>query len=104
MTQYKKEFPLPVAFPPDHPEHVLADVLAEHGLRQLHIAETEKYAHVTFFFNGGVEKEVEGEERVLVPSPRDVATYDHKPEMSALGVTDELRGPHRGGRRSTSSS
>ncbi len=90
MTQYKKEFPLPVAFPPDHPRHVLADVLAEHGLRQLHIAETEKYAHVTFFFNGGVEREVEGEERVLVPSPRDVPTYDHKPEMSAVGVTDEL--------------
>ena len=97
MTQYKKEFPLPVAFPPDHPRHVLADVLAEHGLRQLHIAETEKYAHVTFFFNGGVEKEVEGEERVLVPSPRDVPTYDHKPEMSALGVTDELVAAHRGG-------
>jgi 2,3-bisphosphoglycerate-independent phosphoglycerate mutase len=90
MTQYKKEFPLPVAFAPEHPEHVLADVLAEHGLRQLHIAETEKYAHVTFFFNGGVERAVEGEERVLVPSPRDVPTYDHKPEMSALGVTDEL--------------
>ncbi len=90
MTQYKKEFPLPVAFPPEHPEHVLADVLAEHGLRQLHIAETEKYAHVTFFFNGGVELEVEGEERVLVPSPRDVPTYDHRPEMSAVGVTDEL--------------
>ena len=90
MTQYKAEFPLPVAFPPEHPEHVLADVLAENGLRQLHIAETEKYAHVTFFFNGGVEREVEGEERVLVPSPRDVATYDLKPEMSAVGVTDEL--------------
>jgi 2,3-bisphosphoglycerate-independent phosphoglycerate mutase len=90
MTQYKKEFPLPVAFPPEHPEHVLADVLAEHGLRQLHIAETEKYAHVTFFFNGGVERAVEGEERVLVPSPREVPTYDHKPEMSAVGVTDEL--------------
>jgi 2,3-bisphosphoglycerate-independent phosphoglycerate mutase len=90
MTQYKKEFPLPVAFPPQHPEHVLADVLAERGLRQLHIAETEKYAHVTFFFNGGVERPVEGEERVLVPSPRDVPTYDHKPEMSAVGVTDEL--------------
>ena len=69
---------------------MLADVLAEHGLAQLHIAETEKYAHVTFFFNGGVEREVEGEERVLVPSPRDVPTYDHKPEMSAVGVTDEL--------------
>jgi 2,3-bisphosphoglycerate-independent phosphoglycerate mutase len=90
MTEYKKEFALPVAFPPEHPQHVLADVLAEHGLRQLHIAETEKYAHVTFFFNGGVEHEAEGEERVLVPSPRDVATYDHKPEMSAIGVTDEL--------------
>ena len=77
---------------------MLADVLAEHGLTQLHIAETEKYAHVTFFFNGGVEKEVEGEERVLVPSPRDVPTYDHKPEMSAVGVTDELVAPHRGGR------
>ncbi len=90
MTEYKKEFPLPAAFPADHPRHVLADVLAEHGLRQLHIAETEKYAHVTFFFNGGVEKAVAGERRILVPSPRDVPTYDHKPEMSAFGVTDEL--------------
>ena len=90
MTQYKKEFPLPVAFPPEHPSHVLADVLAEHGLRQLHIAETEKYAHVTFFFNGGVEREVAGETRILVPSPRDVPTYDKKPQMSAYEVTDEL--------------
>jgi 2,3-bisphosphoglycerate-independent phosphoglycerate mutase len=90
MTQYKKEFPLPAAFLPEHPTHVLAEVLAEHGLRQLHIAETEKYAHVTFFFNGGVEKAYPGEERLLVPSPRDVPTYDHKPEMSAFGVTDEL--------------
>ncbi len=98
MTQYKKEFPLPVAFPPEHPEHVLSDVLAENGLRQLHIAETEKYAHVTFFFNGGVERAVEGEERVLVPSPRDVPTYDHKPEMSAVGVTDELVARLRVGR------
>ncbi len=90
MTEYKKEFRLPVAFPPEHPRHVLAEVLAERGLRQLHIAETEKYAHVTFFFNGGVEKEVAGEERVLVPSPREVRTYDLKPEMSAPGVTVEL--------------
>ena len=90
MTEYKREFGLPVAFLPDHPERVLSDVLAEHGLRQLHIAETEKYAHVTFFFNGGVEKAVAGEERILVPSARDVPTYDHKPEMSAYGVTDEL--------------
>jgi 2,3-bisphosphoglycerate-independent phosphoglycerate mutase len=90
MTEYKKEFPLPVAFPPEHPEHVLCDVLAEHGLRQLHVAETEKYAHVTFFFNGGAEHEVEGERRILVPSPRDVPTYDHDPAMSAFEVTDEL--------------
>ena len=90
LTQYKKEFPLPVAFPPERPTHVLAEVLAEHGLQQLHIAETEKYAHVTFFFNGGVEAAVPGEKRVLVPSPRDVPTYDHKPAMSAPGVTEQL--------------
>ena len=90
MTRYKKEFPLPAAFPPENPEHVLSEVLAENGLRQLHIAETEKYAHVTFFFNGGVEREAEGETRILVPSPREVPTYDHKPEMSAPGVTDAL--------------
>jgi 2,3-bisphosphoglycerate-independent phosphoglycerate mutase len=97
MTEYKKEFGLPVAFPPEHPTNVLADVLAAHGLRQLHIAETEKYAHVTFFFNGGVEKAVEGETRILVPSPRDVPTYDHKPEMSASGVTAELLAALEGG-------
>ena len=97
MTEFKKEFALPIAFLPDHPEQVLADVLAEHGLRQLHIAETEKYAHVTFFFNGGVEKAVAGEERVLVPSARDVPTYDQKPEMSAHGVTDELLKALEGG-------
>ncbi len=97
MTQYQKEFPLPVAFPPDRPVHVLANVLAEHGLRQLHIAETEKYAHVTFFFNGGVEAKVEGETRILVPSPRDVPTYDFKPQMSAFGVTDELVAALEGG-------
>jgi 2,3-bisphosphoglycerate-independent phosphoglycerate mutase len=90
MTEYKREFALPVAFPPEHPTHVLAEVLAEHGLRQLHIAETEKYAHVTFFFNGGVEREYPGETRILVPSPRDVPTYDHKPEMSAFAITDRL--------------
>jgi 2,3-bisphosphoglycerate-independent phosphoglycerate mutase len=90
MTQYKKEFPLPVAFAPERPANVLAQVLSDAGLRQLHIAETEKYAHVTFFFNGGVEQEYPGETRVLVPSPRDVPTYDRKPEMSAPEVTDEL--------------
>ena len=65
----------------------LAEVLAEHGIRQLHLAETEKYAHVTYFFNGGREDEWEGETRILVPSPKDVATYDQKPEMSAAEVT-----------------
>jgi 2,3-bisphosphoglycerate-independent phosphoglycerate mutase len=90
MTEYKKEFPLPAAFPPERVEHSLAEVLAERGMRQLHIAETEKYAHVTFFFNGGVEHPLAGEDRVLVPSPRDVPTYDKKPEMSAYEVTNEL--------------
>ena len=90
MTEYKKEFSLPVAFPQQHVDHVLAQVLAEHHLRQLHIAETEKYAHVTFFFNGGVEREVAGEARILVPSPRDVPTYDKKPQMSAYEVADEV--------------
>jgi 2,3-bisphosphoglycerate-independent phosphoglycerate mutase len=90
MTLYKKEFPLPVAFAPERPAHVLAEVLAHAGLRQLHIAETEKYAHVTFFFNGGVEQEYPGETRILVPSPRDVPTYDRKPQMSAVEVTDAL--------------
>ena len=97
LTRYKKEFGLPVAFSPQHPTNVLADVLAAHGLRQLHIAETEKYAHVTFFMNGGVEKAVEGETRILVPSPRDVPTYDRKPEMSARFVTDELVAALAGG-------
>jgi len=90
MTQYKKEFPLPVAFAPERPDRVLAQVLSDAGLRQLHIAETEKYAHVTFFFNGGVEQEYRGETRILIPSPRDVPTYDRKPQMSAFEVTDEL--------------
>ncbi len=90
MTRYKKEFPLPVAFEPEHLTNVLAEVLSAAGLRQLHIAETEKYAHVTFFFNGGVEAEYPGESRILVPSPRDVPTYDKKPEMSAFAVTDAL--------------
>ena len=68
----------------------MAEVLAAHGLRQLHAAETEKYAHVTYFFNGGREEEFAGETRVLVPSPRDVPSYDHKPEMSAAGVADRV--------------
>lgn len=89
MTQYDARFNAPVAFSPAKIENTLAHVLATHGLKQLHIAETEKYAHVTFFFNGGVERPEEGEERVLIPSPK-VPTYDLKPEMSAYEVTDRV--------------
>ena len=89
MTQYDTTFGLPVAFGPVKIEMILADVMAREGLRNLRIAETEKYAHVTFFFNGGVEKEFPGEKRILIPSPK-VATYDLKPEMSAYGVTDAV--------------
>jgi 2,3-bisphosphoglycerate-independent phosphoglycerate mutase len=83
MTEYHDEWDYPEAFPPRDPETTLARVLAERGERQLHVAETEKYAHVTYFFNGGREDEWEGEERFLVDSPRDVPTYDERPEMSA---------------------
>ncbi|MGH2980646.1 MAG: 2,3-bisphosphoglycerate-independent phosphoglycerate mutase [Solirubrobacterales bacterium] len=88
MTEYRKGWPYPVAFPPQVPESTLAAVISESGGRQLHVAETEKYAHVTYFFNGGREEEWEGEERELVDSPRDVPTYDHKPEMSARAAAD----------------
>jgi 2,3-bisphosphoglycerate-independent phosphoglycerate mutase len=88
LTQYRAEWEYPVAFPPREPDTTLAEVLAERGERQLHVAETEKYAHVTYFFNGGREAEWEGEERALVDSPRDVPTYDHKPEMSARAAAD----------------
>jgi 2,3-bisphosphoglycerate-independent phosphoglycerate mutase len=87
MTQYDKEFDLPVAFPPHQPEDVLGEVLADNGLTQLRIAESEKYAHVTYFLNGGREVEFEGERREIVPSP-EVPTYDQRPEMSAKEVTD----------------
>jgi 2,3-bisphosphoglycerate-independent phosphoglycerate mutase len=86
MTRYRDDFPFPVAFPEQHVRETMAEVLAEHDVRQLHVAETEKYAHVTYFFNGGREGEWRGEKRILVPSPRDVATYDQKPEMSAAEV------------------
>lgn len=90
MTEYDDSFTnVEVAFPKTFPENVLADVLADEGLRQLHTAETEKYAHVTFFLNGGVEEPKKNEERVLVPSPK-VATYDLKPEMSEPEVTEDL--------------
>ena len=88
LTSYREGWDYPVAFDEERPEITLAALLAERGERQLHVAETEKYAHVTYFFNGGREREWEGEERCLVDSPRDVPTYDHKPEMSARAAAD----------------
>jgi len=89
MTQYDKTIEAPVAFRPQVLVNTLGEVLSYRNLRQLRLAETEKYAHVTFFFNGGVEKPNRGEDRVLISSPR-VATYDLQPEMSACGITDAL--------------
>ena len=89
LTEYNSEFDIPVAYPPERLPNVFGEYIAQLGLRQLRLAETEKYAHVTFFFNGGVEKPFNGEDRILVPSPL-VATYDLKPEMSALEVTDQF--------------
>jgi 2,3-bisphosphoglycerate-independent phosphoglycerate mutase len=86
MTRYREDFPFPVAFAEQQVPNTLAEVLAASGLKQLHVAETEKYAHVTYFLNGGEEREWEGETRILVPSPRDVPSYDLKPEMSAYEV------------------
>jgi 2,3-bisphosphoglycerate-independent phosphoglycerate mutase len=89
MSRYNAEYPFPIAFPPASMDNVLAEWLAKQGCNQCHIAETEKYAHVTFFFNGGVEKQFEQEERVMIPSPK-VATYDKQPEMSVQGVADKV--------------
>jgi 2,3-bisphosphoglycerate-independent phosphoglycerate mutase len=83
LTEYQEGWPYPVAFSPERPQTTLSVVLSAAGASQLHVAETEKYAHVTYFFNGGEEAPVSGERRELVPSPRDVPTYDHKPQMSA---------------------
>lgn len=91
MTQYEKDFPLDVAFPPESLKNIFGEVCSKIGLRQLRIAETEKYAHVTYFFNGGREEPFDGEERVLIPSPKDIPTYDLKPEMSVFEVTEELK-------------
>jgi 2,3-bisphosphoglycerate-independent phosphoglycerate mutase len=88
LTEYHEDWAYPVAFRPDRPQTTLASTLAERGIAQLHVAETEKYAHVTYFFNGGEEHPYKGEERFLVDSPRDVPTYDHKPEMSAEAAAD----------------
>ena len=89
MAQYDETLDLPIAFPPEKLENVLGEVLSKQGLTQLRIAETEKYAHVTFFLNGGQERCYEGEDRCLIPSPK-ISTYDLKPEMSAYEVTDEV--------------
>ena len=85
MTRYSDELDCPVVFGEQLVPETLAEVLSRAGARQLHVAETEKYAHVTYFFNGGVEEPWAGEERIMVPSPRDVPSYDFKPEMSAEG-------------------
>ncbi|MCI5065833.1 2,3-bisphosphoglycerate-independent phosphoglycerate mutase [bacterium] len=88
FTEYDETFSLPILFPPEEISHHLGEVLSQAGLTQLRVAETEKYPHVTYFFNGGEEQLFEGEERIVVPSPRDVKTYDEKPSMSARGVTE----------------
>jgi 2,3-bisphosphoglycerate-independent phosphoglycerate mutase len=88
LAEYDEDWDYPVIFPPKRPEITLAQVISDAGLGQLHVAETEKYPHVTYFFNGGEEHPFKGEVRELVPSPRDVPTYDHKPEMSAREATD----------------
>ncbi len=97
LTDYSKAFDIPVVFPQGKIDNVLGEYLASLGMTQLRIAETEKYAHVTFFFDGGADREFEGEERILVPSPK-VATYDLQPEMSAQEVTDRLVEAIEGGR------
>jgi 2,3-bisphosphoglycerate-independent phosphoglycerate mutase len=90
MTQYDEHLAGFAAFPPQDLNNTLAQVISRAGMRQLHMAETEKYAHVTFFFNGGLEEPVKGEDRALIPSPREVSSYDQKPAMSALEVSAEL--------------
>jgi 2,3-bisphosphoglycerate-independent phosphoglycerate mutase len=90
LTEYNSDFHVPVAFPPERLRNVFGAYIAARGLHQLRIAETEKYAHVTFFFNGGIETPFEFEDRILVPSPTDVPTYNLKPEMSAPTVADEI--------------
>jgi len=89
MTQYDKKFSLPVVIPPESLDNILANVMGQRNMRNLRVAETEKYAHVTYFFNGGVEQPFPGEERTVVPSQK-VATYDLKPEMSASGIADTV--------------
>ena len=92
MTRYDKNLDLPALFPPNRLDRILGQLVSERGMRQLRTAETEKYAHVTYFFNGGQETPFPGEDRELLPSPKDVPTYDFKPEMSVYKVTDTLVG------------
>jgi 2,3-bisphosphoglycerate-independent phosphoglycerate mutase len=96
LAEYHQDYTFPVAFPPDSVANSLGEVLSRRGLRQLRLAETEKYAHVTFFFNGGIDTPFKGEERILVPSPK-VRTYDLQPEMSAPEVTNQLVAAIEGG-------
>jgi 2,3-bisphosphoglycerate-independent phosphoglycerate mutase len=95
FTRYEEGWPYPVAFSPEHPQSTLPEVLARAGATQLHVAETEKYPHVTYFFNGGDEAPQRGERREMVASPRDVPTYDHKPQMSAREAADAFVGAWR---------
>jgi len=97
MATFRSEWEFPVAFPPTAPATTIAEVISEAGGEQLHVAETEKYAHVTYFFNGGREEEWRGEERRLADSPRDVATYDEKPEMSAAAAAEAFCSEWEGG-------
>lgn len=90
MTEYDRSFNLPVAFPPREPRNILGEIASREGIRQLRIAETEKYAHVTYFFNGGEERKFPLEDRILIPSTKEVPTYDLKPEMSAHEITETL--------------
>jgi 2,3-bisphosphoglycerate-independent phosphoglycerate mutase len=90
LTEYDDSLPVDVLFRPQQVKNHFGEVVSASGLTQLRIAETEKYAHVTYFFSGGVEQPSTGEQRVMIPSPRDVATYDLKPEMSAVSVTDTI--------------
>jgi 2,3-bisphosphoglycerate-independent phosphoglycerate mutase len=90
LTDYDKTYGCPVVFQPQSLANILGEVVSNAGLKQLRIAETEKYPHVTYFFNGGVERQFPGEDRIIVPSPKDVPTYDFKPQMSAPEVTEKV--------------
>ena len=90
MTKYDGKFDLPIAFPKDTYPNIFPEIIAQRGMKQFRCAETEKYAHVTYFFNGGREQPFDGEDRKMLPSPKDVATYDLKPEMSAAGVAEAV--------------